>query len=503
MVQVRKAIADNLIRHVSAFVVEGMADVVIRHYATDPADLSKMPLNKLTEEEFRALFVGKTKQIVIDPVSIIKFRTVAIGLHSQTGEEWAARKQAISELLPKQLTHTTRRTLMRQIALLSQDWDDQRVPITARHVLASTVFLPEQEIVPPTLAYQPGRNSIRQVFVLLSGSIGDPNDDQRRDFENKIIGRLMDMPEIRSIYRIREQFDDVAFDYWLDIVGEIWRVRDIILDLDQWGHDLSVTCGTRSMGVLDYLLLDSVDGIYATDLESYVDLFLSESKRIDPGCVRVEGDYVSAGMNNFLEKWCYNWYHQDDEFRGDDVRELKRKLTVFYVSCFWGNVTRDTETAKTYLEKAGDAWESLYKEFERRWDSVLRQYFSVGPNDDMWPLARAHLSRLGVNDKELQFIRAKSFDQVMHLAHGDASFTYLKDVDVSAMAHAHNEHVTRFRNDVTHGRSVKSLGVRDPGTGEPDTRVVDRIIEATRHLIESLNVAEECLAGVGLRKSAA
>ncbi|MBS1985523.1 MAG: hypothetical protein JST16_15260 [Bdellovibrionales bacterium] len=493
LVEVRNAINNSGIKSVSAYVIEGTSDVLMRYYDSAGAQLhlEDTPYNMMSKDKFNSLFFTDRPEIEILPKDIIKYRTVALGLHPNRNE-WDALKQQIEEIIPPKVGDDRRRAIMQCITKLSRDWNDTSVSDQMRTLL-SPVFLPEREIIPPTAAHQPGPNNVRQVFMLISmSSKRDVNTEMRTAFEQDVINRLMLMPEVRSIYRIRPlMLGDAVFEFWVDMVAEHWRLQDIILEMDTWGHRLNMTCGTRTMGVLDYLLLESVEGVFATDIASAMHRFHAACKQIASDIFHPIADRVPAA-HAFLQVCSQHWQEERYAFQGLDARKLRGYVSEFYVYLFLGHLSLDVATQDECIHHAAQAWESLFKETEAAFQNALTKFYALGPEatkDELLKRSTEHLKSLGVNEDVLKFAHQYPIQKAFILAEYDPSFTLFARANRGREAAYFNTHIRPLRNSIIHGAGEKAaLTVYQYPSENADD--AEAIATKTGRLIDLLNLAK-------------
>lgn len=499
LVEVRQAIDNKGISSLSAYVVEGMSDLVFRYYEAAGAalHLDDAPYNMMSKEQFNELFFDDKRLLEVFPKDIIKYRTVELALHHDPAE-WENIKNQIDDILPDKVGNDRRRSMMQCITKLSRDWNDPSVTEEVRQVLAP-VFLQEREVVPPTSAYQPGRSNIRQVFTLISmSSKHDVNTEMRTNFENEVIKRrLMPLAEVRSIYRIRPiHLENATFEYWLDMVAEQWKLQEIILQMDKWGHELKMTVGSRTMGVLDYLLLESVEGVSATDNAAVIHQFIAGCKQLAPNILHPISRAGSIWPAfKFLNVCSQSWQDQRVAFRPSDAKKLRAYIGEFYVYLFLGNLTTDTQIKTECLHRAGHAWNSLFQACEASFESVLERHFGITPDikkDELWTRSTTHLKSLGVPEATLAHVQRNAVQKVFLLAQYDESFRATLTGDLGRDASVYNSKIAPLRNRITHAAGELDALAAYEGP-DKEARVAEDLAKTTASLIDLVNFATDYL----------
>jgi predicted amidohydrolase len=169
--QVKEAIDNKQIRHVSALAVEGKYDILLRYYKSSASGKSFLETNytKLSKPQFERYFISDREAIiVVEPSNIIKYRTIAVPPRGGDGAQaWEERAKKIRELVPKRFGRGRRRRALEIASQLANNWNHDRVTDEERQRL-SPIFFEMQETIFSTDAYESGRNRLREKFVLIA-----------------------------------------------------------------------------------------------------------------------------------------------------------------------------------------------------------------------------------------------------------------------------------------------------------------------------------------------
>jgi hypothetical protein len=494
--RLKDAIDHKKIKYVSAFAIEGKYDILIRYYtpARVKPSFRETLFSTLDKDEFDEIFAEdeESAQIVIAPEHIIKFRTMPVRQKAQDKRAWSRRRSAIEKLIPTNRANRRRRKLLERICRLSRNWNDPKYSQPERDEV-SDVFFDSREQVPPISSYDTGRTNLREKYVLIS--VGDPT--KRREFETEVINkRLLPLPEVRSIYRINDNIDGTHFDYWIDIFAEPWENAEIVLGIGSWGNDLNLPTGTRTMEVLKFHLLESVEGVHATDHGHEVHLFLADTRRIDEEIWSVVSSPDQARQDvQFLQTCSMGWYDQQDAPEGPDADRLRRSVRQFYCYLFWGNVADDIRKRSDLLMRAGAAWHSIFQHVEAQYTVILAKHTNYAGKGDVWKFVATFLKDKGVKSELVDGIGSSVVELVFQFVRNDSSFSKfpLPIGTVGEATRYYKDKISRFRNKMAHANeSVDYLQVL-PHQKMPDGWDIDEIVLITARLIELLNAGQQCL----------
>jgi predicted amidohydrolase len=495
---VQSALENDEIRHVSAMVVEGKHDLLLRYYMTGGSSRKSFldtNYTKLSQPRFDEYFdADKEALIVVEPRDMIKYRTVPIeSSNNAAGKRaWSERSQKIRKLIPPYFSHGRRRRILRLASKLSKNWHDPNVSEADKRELAP-IFFEAQEAAFATHAYERGTDPRRQKFILIALEASS----KRHEFETKIIEQmLMPLAEVRSIYRIAAEVDGQKFDYWVDVVAPPWRIAEIVIGIGSAANDIEVEAGTRTTEVLKYYLGDSVEGVHATDFGSEIRLFLEETRNVNPELANdwLPNEDERDRTYEILSSCSKAWYEQTETIAGESASAelVSNQAKRFYAFFFWGNVAR-RELRDDYLRQAGAAWNGIYQHMEKRFKEIVAAYVVPQSGEDLWGAARRRLAELKIDDTEIRAIRTQPLQQVFHFSRKDPSFPFLKGGDLTKTINAVKDGITPFRNDTAHAdQRIELLTVAHTPPGDKWSR--ERIIQVTADLIDLANLAEDCLA---------
>ncbi len=498
----RRALAQRAIASVSAFVVDGMHDLLIRYYqAADPnLKLTGSPYLQLSREKFEHLFSAEQHvKIKIEPKAILKYRTIRIPRNAFEASEWNKRCSQIKDLIPMRADLARRHAILQKIVQLSEDWDDPSISASDKEMLAP-IFLDEPEIVPSISGYTTGRTTSRRRYVLISEP--GANEARRAEFETAVIfDYLMNLPEVRSIYRIEIDIDHANFDYWVDMFGEPWKLYEIVHSISQRAFHLNMDVGTRTIEVQDHLLFESVQGIFSSDLGTEVSEFLEETRSLDPD-IQVEvtdEQWHKAGPLSHVCGRC--WASQVDAWYGTwnaaEHRRYRNTITSFYGYFFWGNLAPDDNKSEEYLKRARNAWSDLYQWVERKYKQFLKKHLDVVTDQEMWRKSLDVLRASGVPENDLAKLPVSSIDRGLHVMQVDEKVLSLGTIDWRAIKRNYKEHISLFRNRMLHDDDgVFVLSILRPRDDGQRRWTAEEIGTITAELIGLMNLAETCLKGL-------
>jgi hypothetical protein len=491
--QMKEAIDHKQIKYVSAFSVEGKYDLLVRYYksAHTRSSFRDTLFTTLTADQFGDIFGDENTQIVIAPEDIIKYRTIPVLQNYQDKRAWSRRRTAIEQLIPTNRANRRRRKFLERISRLSRNWNDPRYNQSDRDEV-SAVFFESREQVPPISSYDTGRTHLREKHILIS--IGEAN--KRREFESEIINKkLIPLHQVRSIYRINNDVDGTRFDYWVDVFAEPWEIAEIVLGIGSWGNKLKLPTGTRTMEVLKFHLMESVEGVHAIDLGHEVYLFLADTRRIDEEIWSAVSSPDQARQDiQFLQTCSMGWYDQQDAPEGQDAERLRRNVRSFYCYLFWGNVTDDPEKKSDLLLKAGAAWASIFQHVEAQYAAILGKYTRHDGSGEVWKHAATFLKNVGVSAELLNPIGSSVVELVFQILRNDPNFNLLPlpPGGVGKATRFYKEKVARFRNKMIHANECVDYLHILPRCKKLDGWEINEIIEITAGLIELLNGAQHC-----------
>jgi hypothetical protein len=492
--RLKDAIDHKQIKYVSAFSIEGKYDLLIRYYKTTHTKphFRDTLFTTLPTDDFNEIFDVENAQIVVKPENIIKYRTIPVVQKYQDERAWNRRRTSIEKLIPTNRANRRRRMFLERISRLSRDWNDQKYTQIDRDEV-STVFFEAREQVPPISSYDTGRTHLREKYILIS--IGEPN--KRREFESEIINKkLLPLPQVRSIYRINDDVDGARFDYWVDVFAEPWEIAEIVLGISSWGNNLKLPTGTRTMEVLKFHLLESVEGVHATDFGHEVYLFLADTRRIDEEIWTAVSSPDQARQDvQFLQACSMGWYDQQDAPEGPEAERLRHNARSFYCYVFWGNVTDDERRRSDLLLKAGSAWSSMFQCLEAQFGAILGKYTKHDGVGEVWKFAATYLKNIGVSPDLVNPIGASVVELVFQLVRNDASFGDfpVPSGGIGEATRFYKEKLARFRNKMSHANECVDYLQVFPKRKKADGWETDEITEITARLIELLNAGQQCL----------
>lgn len=354
--EVRKHFENEQVRLVSAAALVGVHDYLFRSYdlTGHQGDFFGPPYWAHPVGE---LFHDK-EVLIVKPKDIWKYRTLKI---EQTG--WVASKKAIERLIPLNLTDPERRKRIQAIGRLSRNWNDPEVSLELRKLL-EPVFVGQEEA--PALGPTAG-NFLRQRYIMISIHSRSPRDWE--SFQREILGWLVEVDQVRSIYRtVHEGLPH--FDVWLDVVSEPYATdaltKELQLRCDKHGIDV----GLRSMEVMEYLALESVEGIYPTDLGITFRNFFGAVREATPS-LNLDMDLVGVHQPlacRFGEEYC----QQSDMLQYLEDAALSDHHLRFYGGLFAWNFSNGKRD-EAVLKEARNRWSEMYRTMEQRWDDVTRR----------------------------------------------------------------------------------------------------------------------------------
>jgi hypothetical protein len=491
------AIRNHKIRNVSAFAIEGKQDALFYYYRSTAAGDSDFRLKNcltLGETDYEKIFMGEGHSIVVRPEDIIKYRSIRVP-PKQQNDGWQAERRKIAQLVPKQLNRE-RRLRLKHITQLARDWNTQGVLPTDRDAL-SDIFFDQREYVSTASAYVMGRNNIREKFVLISD--GGKTGSDKKAFELQIINdKLAPLPEVRSIYKIDTELDDAHFNYWVDVVGEPWKIAEIVLGISTWGNRLGLDTGTRTMEVLKFYSTESVTGVYATDLPTEVREFLDEAKQRGAYVAKPPASQVIIDAYELLIACGTGWYQQTSSVDGPEAQSIVENVSTFYVNLFFGNIVAEAKVQRKHYEAAADAWLRIFKKLETLFDTILKKHFGTSNADAARELTKERLEELGpLRDADKNVLKTNSIQGVFRLAKYDDTVPFRNAADFDRLPSIY-EDVRAFRNKLTHGEEkVHQLltvhAPEDPKHSKDDLRKVTIV---TAQLLELVNACYEIIDSI-------
>ena len=353
----------------------------------------------------------------------------------------------------------------------------------------AVVFCDRRELTP---RIGPGSgNSLRRRYVLVS--ITTEDELQHRIFEAQIVrGWLVEQEAVRSVYGLTLIHGQIPFHFWIDILADPYEADRIISELEEQCDHRAIEVGVRSMDVMEYLKMQSVEGIESTDFGQEVRAFLAAIGDVDPDAKgSIDSDYRISEGHTIVIKCGLAWYDQSDSVTQEINSTARDSVTKFYGYLYFGNFAQHDDQADQYLRNASTAWDRIYQILEAKCRDVLYWHFNISTREALKRSIRDYFTGR-LDDSGLQQVKANPVR---------ALFDYLKyeniqfagDIDMKWIRRELSDHIFDFRNDIAHEeRALSRLRLR---SGAIDAREhdCDSIIAVTRSLIEILNAVEAYL----------
>lgn len=373
------------LNRVTAAVLRGQHDLMIYRYCPSDASSELGPPYCMEQRaEFDEMFERGSRIIFsIRPRDFLKYRFVVI--EPVDHDRWSAEVRKFRRLL-----QASRDEIIRQASRLARKWSTEELGAANRDILEQ-LFYRDREGTPPI-----GRAAgLRRTYVLIGvAAPPDGSTDRLRDLV--ILPWLVRLEEVRSAYRVTCE-GPIIWDFWVDIVAEPGRTDQIVDELFRRSRDARINIAARSMDVVRWLALNSIDGVGRGNWDDTIQGFfetidlndIEDFQRRDISPEKVDEHFLIASE---CAKACLASVE-------NSARENTRKIVRFYAGLFTGNFTDSSVVKSRQLTFARDAVQDMYGDIEERASELLVERFG---GDSL----RALVTYLGAQDHRLQIYRS-------------------------------------------------------------------------------------------------
>lgn len=374
------ALARKELRRSYAGIVRGQSDLLVRRYAdveevdhvSRPDFIAHVIEDQEAQEELRRTLHDPdrtTMTVVIRPRDIWKYR----GQDTYEGARFPERVKALKEALdfPEGSAHLSR--LLDEIVRYAVECDEGWRPSKE---LAPFFYDAPEKVIP----VRPHAET-RETYMFLDARHGDKGPGDH--FEKNILrGHLMKDPRVREIMKISE-VQPTPFNYLLKLKCKAHEADEIHASIREWTAEYDLSCGMRTIDIMEYLARDSVAGIESTNQPRSLVEFVQELKgpalgTRDPVIAELTGSKMRR--NKPLLKACAEAWHQ---CRQSAVTSECRVLRTDILRIFAFMVMYSERAENTYVDDASLAWFKIFQRLEgaanEELDALYRRTFHEDP----------------------------------------------------------------------------------------------------------------------------